>query len=234
MARRVSAPMFAGGTFPLLLIFIIMGGCGGTETTASRSAAAYDEAQRKETPLHEAAGHGGRDRPDVQHGTAASPRAGDAAAPDMPGMEHSARPAAERPMRGMDHSRMPGTRSSGRPMDHSSMPGVKHSGTRTDHSKMPGMIHPAPSPPAPMPPPPPEPPAAAAKPGQPAATLSPDPIDQPAPTAVADAARAAAMAAEMAAGAHGMSHGTYRQIDAGRGQAAPPTPKPSPKTEHKH
>src|SRR5207244_575384 len=45
-------------------------------------------------------------------------------------------------------------------------------------------------------------------------------IDAPAPTAIGDAARAAAMAQEMSGG-HGMQHGTYRQIDAGRDTVTP-------------
>jgi hypothetical protein len=53
---------------------------------------------------------------------------------------------------------------------------------------------------------------AAATPGQPAATLSVDALDAPAPTSVEDARRAG----EVAAAGHAMSHGTYRQVDAGR------------------
>jgi hypothetical protein len=48
--------------------------------------------------------------------------------------------------------------------------------------------------------------------GQPAMTLERDPLDAPAPTSVRDAQRAAAAAAS----GHAMSHGTYRQVDAGR------------------
>jgi hypothetical protein len=56
----------------------------------------------------------------------------------------------------------------------------------------------------------------AALPGQPARTLSSDPLDSPATTSVLDARRSAAMAAEMSGGMSGMG-GTYRQVDAGRG-----------------
>jgi hypothetical protein len=79
---------------------------------------------------------------------------------------------------------------------------IDHAG----HSPAAGEISPAASP--------------AVLPGQPAATLSPDPLDAPAPTSVLEAQRSA----EMAGGDHGGhgSHGagTYRQVDAGRGPEA--------------
>jgi hypothetical protein len=60
--------------------------------------------------------------------------------------------------------------------------------------------------------------AATAAAGQPAATLRPDAVDTPAPTAVREAARAAGLAAD--AGGH-HHHGSYRQLDAGRDDVAP-------------
>ena len=63
--------------------------------------------------------------------------------------------------------------------------------------------------------------AATASPEPLAATLRPDPLDMPEPTALREAARAAEIAQQMAGGGHGMSHGTYRQIDAGREDIAP-------------
>ena len=72
-----------------------------------------------------------------------------------------------------------------------------------------------------MAPPVPEPASVSAQPGQPAATLSVGDLDGPAPTAVRDAARSAAMAQEMAGGHGGMTHGTYSQTDAGRETVAP-------------
>ena len=64
-------------------------------------------------------------------------------------------------------------------------------------------------------------------PGQPAKTLSPDPLDAPATTSVQDAQRSAEMAEEMSGGGGHEGHGhgghgghgttgTYRQTDAGR------------------
>jgi hypothetical protein len=140
----------------------------------------------------------------------------------MLGMKPSGRGATERrPMAGMDHSGMAGMGAQSQPRTD------PHAGM--DHSKMPGMSHDMP-----MSAPSPEPLSATASPGQPAATLRPDPVDQPAPTSVADAGRSAAMAAEMSGGGHGMSHGTYQHLDAGRDIEAP-SPKPSPQVkEHRH
>jgi hypothetical protein len=73
---------------------------------------------------------------------------------------------------------------------------------------------------------------------QPAATLKPDALDEPAATSVDEASRAAALAAGMAAGGHTMPHGTYTHRDAGRAGATPkraePAPKPSPAADPHH
>ena len=82
----------------------------------------------------------------------------------------------------------------------------------------------------------------------PTATLRPDALDAPAGTSVRDAQRAA----ELAASGHVMSHGTYRQVDAGRDdvpatspvgdalrgsapgeQTAPPQSAPDPHAGHR-
>jgi len=72
--------------------------------------------------------------------------------------------------------------------------------------------------------------------GQPAKTLAPDPLDAPAPISVLEAQRSA----EIAGGDHG-SHGdhgtgTYRQVDAGRGQtgAEPHQHQPATPTHSGH
>lgn len=60
---------------------------------------------------------------------------------------------------------------------------------------------------------------AAVAPGQPAKTLSPDALDAPAPTSVADAQRSAEMAGSHSGhGAHGVAR--YSHVDAGRGPGA--------------
>jgi uncharacterized protein involved in copper resistance len=104
--------------------------CGGRQTTASKSAAAYDEAKQKGIPI--AAGeHGGHSaEAAAEPAAAATPTATNHAA--MPGMDHST-------MAGTDHAKMPGMQhgasgSGGHTMDHSAMAGM-------DHSKMPGMQH---------------------------------------------------------------------------------------------
>jgi hypothetical protein len=262
-------------------------GCGGTQTTASKSAAEFDAAQKKGvTPGVGQAPGGHGQAAEAEGAPDASSRRGES---DMAGMDHSRMPGMagatrDRPVRGgagaglagmdhtgmasMDHSRMPGMASragarraqpgaaaSMAGMDHSHMPGMSaatgvrpappgaSAGTAAmDHATMPGMTMaqtPGTTPPIP------ERPAAVAVPGQPAATLRPDAIDRPAPTAVRDAARSAEMATEMAeGGGHGMQHGTYRQVDAGRdevatppggheGHQAPPAPPPASADPHR-
>ena len=272
MSIRRSATRFslAGVLWGLFLTL----GCGDNQTVASKSAASYGEAQRKGTPVAEGHGHAhspgehggppagpahaGHAAPtvdpgeteadhghsssaekdhaihsqaaEVQHGhnahTAAASASGHAHAPT----QHPV--AAHEHPTDMDHAKM--GHSPTTPMDHSGM--AQHGA---------GMA---------LPPPKPEAASAVAASGAPAATLRADSIDAPAPTAVADAERSAAMAAEMATGGHGMQHGTYTQTDAGReprpetpaadphrmhgAPAAPrpkalpsPTPTPSPRTE---
>jgi hypothetical protein len=128
--------------------------CGGKQTMASKSAAAYDEAKKKGIPI-EAGEHGGHS---VEPAGAATTSTETAAMPGMdhgamPGMDHStmagmqqgASGSSTHDMAGMDHSAMTG-------MDHSKMPGMKHGATGSgahdmagmagmDHSKMPGMQH---------------------------------------------------------------------------------------------
>ena len=99
--------------FVSLLAVVNLVACGGRQTMASKSAAAYAEAQKKGQKIAAGGEHGGHA---VESGAAEAP----AAHADMAGMDHSK-------MSGIDHSKMPG-------MDHSKTPGV-------DHSKMAGMEH---------------------------------------------------------------------------------------------
>jgi len=98
--------------------------CGGRETVASKSAAAYDEARKKGVPVTSGE-HGAHAAEPVVQPTAIDHTA-------MAGMDHSS-------MAGMDHAAMPG-------MDHAAMPGM-------DHPQMAGMEHAGPAP-ASLPPPP--------------------------------------------------------------------------------
>jgi hypothetical protein len=186
-------------------------GCEREPSVASKSAAAFREAQEKgETFESGAQGHGhGAVTPGEEHemqmpGTA--PESGSAAGHSGMAMED------------MDHSGMAmgGTDQAGKAqgMDHSGMAmgGTGQAGKAQgmDHSGMAmGGVDPA------------EPAAVAVSPGQPASTLRPGPLDAPAATSVLDAQRSAEMAEGMAGGGHG-AHGVarYRHVDAGRGPGA--------------
>ena len=224
---------------------------GGKETVASRSAAAFEEAQRKGIPVGEAAHGHGAVAPGAAHG-------GDSE-PEKPEAGHAAHGEVEMPDHGGEmpahggHA-MTGTTAGG-VSPHAGMPhGTSAPGSGAAPSSHAGMQHgsPAPRPGASrpttgpaghaghggIPPAPAEATASApteplaksavARPGQPAATLRSDPLDSPAATSEMDAKRAAEMAASMGSGGHG-THGTgsYVQIDAGResvGKAEPTSP----------
>jgi hypothetical protein len=223
--RRASSLALVGA----LPLAAFAAGCGGNQTTASKSAAAFDEAQRKGvTPTAgEAHGHDGE-----AEGTKRGPAAGSGEMPPAHSGHDSGTSSARsgRSRAGMDHSNMPGMATAhgahqgsiaaGTP-GHARAPQANAPTTRMDHASMPGMDHSAMvQPSAGTAPPIPERPAAVASPEQLVDTLRPNALDVPEPTAVREAARAAEIAQQMAGG-HGMSHGTYRQIDAGRDDVAP-------------
>lgn len=190
------------------LIAALTFGGGAGRTVASRSAAAFREAQRKGEPVGEGAhGHGA-----VSPGVKAQPAHAEHGASEMrkperveerkgypqeaagghAGMQHgsSAAPAAGRPAGG--HA------------------GMQHGGAAAAGTPR-GPMAGGPAVPSPGPR------AIQASPGQPAATLRPDPLDHPPETSVEEAKRAEEMAQGMGDG-HGMQHGmtSYRQLDAGR------------------
>lgn len=213
------------------LIAALTFGGGAKRTIASRSAAAFREAERKGEPVGESA-HG--------HGALSPAAAGHAAHAGHGGVEMK-EPGSAEGRKGHpsdaagDHADMQHGSSSvppkGRPGgDHAGMHHGAATAAGTSRDPMPRA--PMVSPPAPK--------AAEASPGQPAATLQADPLDRPAETSVLDARRSAEMAAEMHGG-HGMQHGTtsYRQLDAGRDvpdhsgmqhDSPPAAPKPPPKS----
>ena len=123
---------FAGAAALLAAIAAMsFAGCGGKQTMASKSAAAYDEAKKKGIPI--AAGeHGGHSN------AAAQPAATPAAETDhdaMTGMDHSA-------MTGMDHSAMSGMAQSKMPrMQHGSSATSPHAMAGMDRAAMPGTAH---------------------------------------------------------------------------------------------
>jgi uncharacterized protein involved in copper resistance len=121
-----------------LFAAIVAAGCGGKQTVASKSAAAFDEAKRKGIPIP-AGEHGGHS---AEAGSTPPPAA---TATDhvATGTDHAAMaPMDHRAMPGMDHRAMPG-------MDHSKMTGMPpsssgaaaHDMAGMDHSKMPVMQH---------------------------------------------------------------------------------------------
>lgn len=123
MKPRGRASVIAGSLLPLLVICF---GCRSEPTTASRSAAAYDEAVQKGAPVKPGEAHG-------QHGQAGGPTEpetpGAAGAQAMPGMDHSQ-------MAGQGQEKAPG--GSMKAMDHSTMPVPKRGGGMAgmDHSAM--------------------------------------------------------------------------------------------------
>ena len=111
--------------YPIAVVALLVFAACGRETVASKSAAAFREAQQKGTPIS-GDGHG-------DHGHSAATTTHSAAAHDhstMTGMDHSTMTGMDHStMTGMDHSKMTG-------MDHSKMSGMDHSKMTTDHSKM--------------------------------------------------------------------------------------------------
>jgi uncharacterized protein involved in copper resistance len=188
---------------------LLLAACGGRDTMASKSAAAYREAQAKGIPVEGGQEHGGHEG----EGTADPSTMTAMDHSTMPGMDHSKMTAADHSnMAGMDHSTTTGMNHSKMgDMDHSKMTSMNHSKmTAADHSNMAGMDH------------------SGAQPGsmagmnhgampamqhggasaavdvvtgaprtntemqhiQPGATLAPDAFDTPAPSAVAEAQKA--------------------------------------------
>jgi hypothetical protein len=242
-SKRWPAAIIAGG----LVAFAALIGCGGEQTVASKSATAFREAQKRgETFGSDGHAHGpGAAAPGeelapaegVQREEATSGHAHGAGEESSTagGMrhegEHGGRPDAPDEHRG--HAAMERGRRAAAPSGHAghgampqeappaATPPAGHAG----HAPSPVGAQPAPLAPAPV----------AVPPGQPAATLRPDPLDAPAATSLAAAQSSAAMAQEMAGGGHGgHSAGNYRQVDAGRGPQASQEEKKDINEEHQH
>ena len=163
--------------------------CGGKETMASKSAAAYREAQTKGTPVsggHEHGGHAVEGTTD--HSTMT----------DMPGTDHATMAGMDHATKdGIDHSQMAGMEHSKMTTaGHSDMTGMDHSTAQPDsmpgmnHSAMPGMQHGSASAPVAVVTATPRSSAEMAR-IEPGAALRPDAFDAPAPAAIAEAAKAA-------------------------------------------
>ena len=203
-----------------LVALAVLIGCGREESVASKSAAAFQEAQ-KEGKTFAGAGHDhGAGQAHDTHGAAgpAPAQGGEhhhSTAPeaDHSAMGHGGGHSAEghataqheghaSPSAGHGHTGHPQPTAPGH--DHGAVqpaaPGHEHAG------------HPAPGGGTPSRP-------VADLPAQPASILRPDPLDAPAATSVLDAQRAGEMNQAMngAHGGHGgHGAGTYRHVDAGR------------------
>ncbi len=221
--KRWAAAAMAVGLIALAALI----GCGGEESVASKSAAAFKEAQKKgETFEGEGHAHGG-------HG------------------DHSAEAVPQQPATGEDHHAGHGATGGESPVDHSAMghgagahagghaprrsgstqseaagaghaghgaPSAQPSGGHAGHSPSGTAASGTPSAQAPAP----------ELPTQPASILRPDPLDSPAATSVVDAQRSAEMNRQMSGGHGSHGAGTYRHIDAGRGPGAHEGSEPQP------
>jgi hypothetical protein len=188
----------------VLIAALAASACGDRQTTASKNAAAYDDAARKGIAVGAGEQGGHQSEPAL-----ASPATKTAA---MPGMAHGAMSGMDHatvldarhdPMAGMQH----GTATQAAPemagMTHSAMPGMQHGTTSPATHEMAGMEHSAPMAHVSMQGMQTASPAAApvliepvtsnatiAR-TQPASTLRPDEFDAPSPSAVREAARGA-------------------------------------------
>lgn len=258
MAFNKRTVLIAVGAVGLAIVLIAgIGFSGRRETMASRSAAAFREALRKGEHVGASAhghgafsqgaagtathpGHGGSEtaKPEETHAeshavpghdmSASSAKSGEHEMPGksmnaMPaghaGMQHGTTPPGRPPAghTGMKHGVSATPPMASAPAGHAGMQhgasGVPPSGTPLEDAS--GASQ--------------ESRVAETPPGQPARTLRPDSLDQPAETSVVDATRSLEMAGEMG-GMEGMQHGTtsYRQVDAGRSSATPaPVPAES-------
>jgi len=189
------------GYFWLVVATAVLVGCGGKQSVASKSAAAYREAVEKGIPV-EGGGHehgatgknmsgmehsemkGMANMPGMQHGSMQRMK-------NMPGMQHGSMQGMKN-MPGMQHGSMQGMKNMpgmqhGSMQGMANMPGMQH-GSMQGMANMPGMKHGSPS-------------AASVIIGapstnsaiaqlSPSSTLKEDALDAPAPVAVEEAKRA--------------------------------------------
>lgn len=149
-------------------------GCGGKQSVASKSAAAYQEALEKGLAVGEGV-HGGHAAPE-KGGMAGMDHSKIQQGGSMSGMDHSK--TKQGSMAGMDHSKMQqGGAMSG--MDHSKL---QEGGMPMGDAATAAIVADN---------------SAAPTAGKPAAILSPDPLDAPATTAVEDAQRSKRMNEEI-------------------------------------
>lgn len=229
-----------------LVALAVLTGCGGEESVASKSAAAFEEAQ-KEGKTFEGAGHDhGAGHGHDAHGAAEPAPApggehhhGSAPEADHSAMGHGgghpakghatvqhgghAAPSAGHEHAGRSQPATQGHEGHNHPAPQPAAPGHNHAGHSASGGETPSrpLARPIPDLPA-----------------QPASILRPDPLDAPAATSVIDAQRSAEMSQSMSGGhgGHG-GHGTstYRHVDAGREPDAHEGSEPqTPGAGHEH
>ncbi|HET9226454.1 MAG TPA: heavy metal-binding domain-containing protein [Thermoanaerobaculia bacterium] len=238
----------AAGVFALAMLI----GCGGEPSVASKSAAAFQEAQKEGTTF-EGAGHDhGAGHDQEAHGAEPAPaQGGEHHHGTAPEADHSAmghgggHPAEEHatPSAGNEHTghsqpAAQGHEGHNQPAQQSAAPRDDHAGHSQPaapghdhgaaHTAAPGQVHAGHAPSSPV----------AELPGEPASILRPDVLDAPAATSVRDAQRAEEMNQAMSGAHGGHGAGTYRHVDAGRGPEAyegsePQTPGAGPQ-HHDH
>ena len=223
-----------------VLALAVLVGCGDEPSVASKSAAAFQEAQ-KEGKTFDGAGHeNGAGHGHDAHGAAEPAPAqgsehhhGTAPEADHSAMGHGGGHPAEghataqhgghaAPSTGHEHTGHSQLAGQGGHAGHN-QPAPQPSAPRDDHAGHSASGGETPSRPV------------ADLPAQPASILRPDPLDAPAATSVRDAQRAEEMNQAMS-GAHG-GHGTstYRHVDAGRGPDAHEGSEPqTPGAGHEH
>ena len=181
-----------------LVVGFSVAACGGRQSVASKSAAAYADAQKKGVPEQttsqvehaehaEMAGMPGMEHATMTGGgdhSMAGMQHGAMQHESMPGMQHG-----EMQHAGMQHGSMQGMQHG--EMAHGSMPGMQHGEMPgMQHGEMPGMQHTAPNPQVATVAEPPRSNSAIAS-VQPDATLRSDEFDAPAPAAESEAAKTA-------------------------------------------
>jgi hypothetical protein len=229
----------------LLFLSALVAACGGRQSVASRSAAALREAQQKGLPIS-GNSHGGHSTTAAEH--IASESMDHSNMPgmsggQMTGMSHGAKTGMDDSQTaGMDHSNMAGmSHGQTKGEAHSSMPGMDQGQMAgMDHSKMPGMQQGQNMPGM-------QHGAAAAMPVDlsaptrssaiaqlnPSATLRPDPFDQPAPVAVAEASKAGATEGHTMQMENAPAAAPPQQQQQPSHQHEQPAPPPRP-PEHSH
>jgi Heavy metal binding domain len=232
MSRFLELSRLPGLGCTVAIMTTLVVGCGDRgdhQTMATKSQAAFEEAQKKGIPIGKNA-HGGHnsmggEEMSGMHGGEAAATSGGGATGAMAGMDMS---GSKSGMKGMDMSGsrstgmkgmdMSGSRSTGmKGMDMSGsrsagMKGMDMSGSRSAGMKGMDMSG------TPMSPVVPQPTALQPRAGETAATLRADPRDTPAPSSVTSAQQSVEMNREMASGngAMAMSMGSYVQHDVGR------------------